>query len=303
MPIQRVAIIGGGMMGRRIAYGCIIKGVAVRLVDSAPATLAGAPAAVRGLIEERVATGRLSAGTVEHAMPLLTICSSIEEAVRGVELAIETVYEKVDVKRAVFSEVDRYAAPGVMIGTNTSSIPGSWLADATQRPELVFNFNWGTPDHPKVELMGHPGTAPATVDAARRFVRQLGLVPIEVKGELIGYATNRIWRAVKKEVLWQLDQGYITPEDVDRAWMLDWGSSIGPCGLMDAVGLDTIRSVEMIYFGASGDPRDRPPKLLDDLIAAGSLGVKTGRGFYRYPDPAFSRLDFLTGSGEEKPPG
>jgi 3-hydroxybutyryl-CoA dehydrogenase len=296
MTIEKVAIIGAGIMGRRIAYGCVIKGVTVRLFDTASATLEAAVPAIRQLIDERVAAGRLPPDTALRAMPLVAVCRSLEEAVAGVDLAIETVYEKVEVKRAVFAEIDRYAAKGVLIGTNTSSIPGSWLADATKRPELVFNFNWGTPDHPKVEIMGHPGTAAATLDAAQAFVRRLGLVPIHVKGELIGYATNRIWRAVKKEVLWQLDRGYITPEDVDRAWMLDWGSAMGPCGLMDAVGLDTIRSVEMIYFEASGDPRDRPPKLLDDLIAAGALGVKTGRGFYRYPDPAYARPGFLTGS-------
>lgn len=293
--IDRVAIIGSGVMGRRIAYGCVIKGVAVRLFDTSAAAREAAVPAIRRLIDERVTKGVLPAGLADHAMPLITVCRSIAEAVDGVGLAIETVYENVEAKRAVFAEIDRVAAPSVLIGTNTSSIPGSWLADATKRPEKIFNFNWGTPDHPKVEIMGHPGTALATLEAAQTFVRALGLVPIHVKGELIGYATNRIWRAVKKEVLWQIDRGYITPEDVDRAWMLDWGSSMGPCGLMDAVGLETIRAVEMIYYNASGDPADKPPKVLDDLIAAGNLGVKTGRGFYQYPDPAYARSGFLTG--------
>jgi len=297
--IDKVAIIGAGTMGRRIAYGCVIKGVAVRLFDAAPAVLAAATPAVRRLIDERVATGRLAKGLTERALPLITVCGSIEDAVSGVGLAIETVYESVEVKRAVFAEIDRYAEPAVLIGTNTSSIPGSWLADATNRPDRVFNFNWSTPDLPKVEIMGHPGTSQSTLEAAQAFVRALGLVPIHVRGELIGYATNRIWRAVKKEVLWQLDRGYITPEDVDRSWMLDWGSPMGPCGLMDAVGLDTIRAVEMIYYNASKDPSDKPPKLLDDMIAAGTLGVKSGRGFYQYPDPTYARPGFLTG---EAPP-
>jgi 3-hydroxybutyryl-CoA dehydrogenase len=297
--IDTVAIIGGGTMGRRIAYGCAIKGVAVRLFDSAPAALDAAVPAIRRIIEERVAAGRLPAGTTEAALPLIAVCRSLKAAVTGVDLAIETVFESVEAKRAVFAEIDRFAAPEVLIGTNTSSIPGSWLADATKRPEKVFNFNWSTPDLPKVEIMGHPGTAPATLEAANRFVRALGLVPINVRGELIGYATNRIWRAVKKEVLWQLDRGYITPEDLDRSWMLDWGSSMGPCGLMDAVGLDTIRAVEMIYYNASKEPSDKPPKLLDDMIAAGTLGVKTGRGFYRYPNPAYAAPGFLTGEPAE----
>ena len=293
--IRKVGIIGAGTMGRRIAYGCIIQGKETRLYDVLPEALKKAEKAIRKLIEDRIAAGKLPAGTLEKALPLLSISPSLKECVSGVELAIETVTENVEIKRRVFAEIDKYAPPDALIGSNTSSIPSSKMADVTKRPEKVFDFNWSTPDDLKVEVMGNAQTSSRTIESVLKFVKGLGLIPILVKKEILGYATNRVWRAVKKEVLSLLDKGHITPEDMDRAWMLDWGIDVGPCGLMDIVGLDVVRDIEMIYYRASGDPTDRPPKLLLDMIAQGKLGVKSGEGFYKYPDPAYKRPGWLKG--------
>ncbi|MEO8449602.1 MAG: 3-hydroxyacyl-CoA dehydrogenase family protein [Gemmatimonadota bacterium] len=293
MSISTVAILGAGTMGRRIAYSCVLGGLTTRLYDSSPQALEGAVPDVRALIERRQAREHSGIDPTDAVMKRLVICRSIQEAVDGTDLVIETVTENVAAKRAVFAEADRYAPLSALIGSNTSSIPGSKLASATARPDKVFNFNWGTPEHVKVEVMTHPGTAPETLEAAVRFVRSLGLVPIVVAREIMGYASNRVWRAVKKEVLHLLDGGYISAEDVDRAWMLDWETPIGPCGLMDKVGLDVVRDIEMIYHGETGDRSDRPPKLLDDMIAAGKLGVKSGQGFYSYPNPAYREPGWL----------
>lgn len=294
--ISAVAILGAGTMGRRIAYSCVLGGMSTRLYDSSPHALEAAVPAVRGLIDRRLARESGRVDSPETVMKRLVICRSIQESVDNVDLVIETVAENVSVKRAVFAEADRYAPTSALIGSNTSSIPGSRLAGATGRPAQVFNFNWGKPEHLKVEVMAHPGTAPETLEAAVGFVRSLGLVPIVVSREIMGYATNRIWRAVKKEVLHLLDGGYISAEDVDRAWMLDWGTPMGPCGLMDEVGLDVIRDIELIYYGETGDLSDRPPQLLENMIAAGNLGVKSGQGFYSYPDPAYRKPGWLVGS-------
>lgn len=293
--ITKVGIVGAGTMGRRIAFACVIRGKEAHLFDVLPQASEQAVRAVRRLIEERVALGRLEPGTLERGLRLLAVHSAIQSCVAGVDLVIEAVPEKVELKRKVFAEIARYADAETLLGTNTSSIPGSWLADATRRPEKFFNLNFGTPDDLKVEVMAHPKTAPATLEAALGFVRSLGLVPILVRGELVGYATNRIWRGVKKEVLFLLNGGYTTAEDIDRAWMLDWGTQIGPCGLMDEVGLDVVRDIEMVYYQASGDPSDAPPPLLLRMMEEGKLGVKSGQGFYTYPDPAYKRPGWLKG--------
>jgi len=200
-----------------------------------------------------------------------------------------------DLKRIVLSEIDRLIHPGTLVCTGTSSIPGSKLADTLKRPDTFFCINFSGPDDLKVEVMGHHLAAQATIDAAMAFVREIGLVPILVRKEIMGYAYNRVWRAIKKEVLFLLHGGYTTAEDIDRAFMLDWNVPIGPCGLMDEIGLDVIRDIETNYFNASGDPSDQPPQFLLDLIAGGRLGVKSGEGFYTYPNPAYKRPGFLKG--------
>ncbi len=293
--IETIGVVGAGTMGRRIAFGCVIYGKKTRLFDTRPAALEEAVRYVHSLVEERVRSGRLSESTVESAMAALEPTDSIEACVTGTDFVIEAVHENVELKRKVFAEIGRFVGPDTLIGSNTSSIPGSSMADASGRPEKTFNLNFGTPDHVKVEVMGHPKTAPSTIDDAVGFLRSVGLVPIVDKKEIQGYAYNRVWRAVKKEVLYLLDGGYLTPEDVDRAWMLDWGTPIGPCGLMDEIGLDVVRDIEMVYYNATGDPSDKPSKMLLDMIEQGKLGRKSGEGFYRYPDPAFENPGWLKG--------
>jgi 3-hydroxybutyryl-CoA dehydrogenase len=108
-----------------------------------------------------------------------------------------------------------------------------------------------------------------------------------VRKESTGFIFNRVWRAIKRESLHLVDDGVASYEDVDRAWMIVMGMSIGPFGLMDMIGLDVVRHIEMVYHRESGDESDAPPRLLLDKIEAGELGVKTGKGFYTYPHPAF----------------
>jgi 3-hydroxybutyryl-CoA dehydrogenase len=293
--IKTVGIVGAGTMGRRIGFGCIIRGVKVRIFDVRPEAAREALRTIRGLIEEREADGRLKKGTLAAALPFLSISPTLKDCVSGVDLVIENVPENVELKRRVFSEIDNSVGDDTILGTNTSSIPGSQIADAISRPEKFFNFNWGKPDDVRVEVMGHPGTARETIDAVMAFLRKLGIIPIQVKREIMGYGCNRIWRAVKKEVLFLIEGGYMSPEDIDRGWMLEWETEIGPCGSMDYIGLDVVRDIEMNYFRASGDPSDRPPRFLEEMIAQGKLGIKTGEGFYKYPRPAYKRPGWLKG--------
>jgi 3-hydroxybutyryl-CoA dehydrogenase len=293
--INKVGIVGAGTMGRRIAYGCVIKGKETHLYDISSKAAQEARKAIQELIERRMADGRLAPDTKDAALKILTISSSLKACVSSVDLVIENVPENIEVKRKVFSEIRRYIGLDTLIGTNTSSIPGSRLADATSNPERFFNFNFGPPDDLRVEVMGNPQTSPPTIEAILRFVKELGLVPILVRREIMGYACNRVWRAIKKEVLFLLDGGYITPEDMDRGWMLEWDTTIGPCGMMDIVGLDVVRDIENIYYEASGNPSDRSPQFLLDMIENGKLGVKSGEGFYKYPHPAYREPSWLKG--------
>ena len=119
-----------------------------------------------------------------------------------------------------------------------------------------------------------------------------------VRKESTGFLSNRVWRAIKKECLHLVDDGVASHEDVDRAWMIAVGMPIGPFGLMDMVGLDVVWDIEMVYYRESGDASDAPPQLLLNKIESGELGVKVGKGFYTYPDPAFHDPSWLKGSDE-----
>ena len=293
--ISRVGIVGSGTMGSRIAYRCMVSGLEIYLHDSQPDALLGAVERVRTWVQDATSDGRLAGQAVATVLSRLHPCETLRECVGDVDLVIEAVPEKVDLKRRVFSEIDRRAAPRALIATNSSSIPCSRIAGATQRPAQVFNINFSDPRHDNlVEVMKGAQTDDATIRAGMAFVKKLHMVPIVTWKEITGFTFNRIWRAIKREALHLVGDGYSDPEDIDRAWMLEYGTSYGPFGLMDKIGLDVIRDIELLYYRESGEERDRPPEFLDRMVAEGRLGVKTGRGFYIYPNPRYTQAGWLT---------
>jgi 3-hydroxybutyryl-CoA dehydrogenase len=195
----------------------------------------------------------------------------------------------------VFRTLDRVCTPHVILATNSSSLRVSRIENVTGRPDKLLNTHFVQQvwKHPFVELMRGAQTSEETWEAIRAFVLSIGLVPILVRREVTGFILARIWRAVKKEALHLVDIGAATPEDVDRMWMIAWETSLGPFALMDRIGLDVIRDIEQVYYEESGDASDAPPRVLLDKIDRGALGVKTGQGFYTYPNPSYQSPGFL----------
>jgi 3-hydroxybutyryl-CoA dehydrogenase len=144
-----------------------------------------------------------------------------------------------------------------------------------------------------VEIGGGTRTTAETLDALTVFARSIGMLPLRVRKESTGFIFNRVWRAIKKETLKVVDSGIASHEDVDRAWMIMYGTPYGPFGLMDEIGLDVVQDIEEHYARESGDPSDRPPPILTERVVRGDLGRKTGRGFYTYPQPQYADPGFL----------
>jgi 3-hydroxybutyryl-CoA dehydrogenase len=146
------------------------------------------------------------------------------------------------------------------------------------------------------DVMGGSCTLPEVMEKGISWVRSLGCIPLMVKKELLGFCFNRVWRAVKREVLYMWANDFVDFRDVDRAWMKFTGREDlpGPFGLMDNVGLDVIYDIEMVYYRNSNDPKDHPPEALKQKVERRELGIKTGKGFYSYPDPEYLRDDFLS---------
>ncbi|MEO7964034.1 MAG: 3-hydroxyacyl-CoA dehydrogenase family protein [Gemmatimonadaceae bacterium] len=291
-----IAVIGAGTMGRRLTFDFARAGHAVSLFDVAPAVGADAMRWLTRTLQLWEQEGRLTAGAAESALKAVTLRSSLADAVASADFILENVPERLALKRALFAELGSMLGDDAIIVSNTSSLPGSLMADASGRGDRFINANFSHLGHPKVEIMPHSGTSETTRTRVITLLRETGFAPLVLRHEQFGYASNRVWRAVKKEVLRQIDAGIISPQDLDRGWMHDWEVPLGPCALMDAIGLDVVRDIEQSYADYSGDPTDSPPPFLEKMVAEGSVGRKSGKGFYSYPNPEFEDPRFLTGT-------
>ena len=301
-PFKKIAVVGTGTLGAQIAMLASNAGYRVTIFDQQT-----------GAFNEMMAKlqADLKAKKVEPFIPFdrWPACSQqikqfekLDEAVNGADLVIEAVPENLDLKCGVFKQLGQLTPSETILATNSSSIPVSHLENSSGRPERCLNlhFYMALQGMNIVDVMGGTCTLPEVMEKGIRWVRSLGCIPLTVKKELLGFCFNRVWRAVKREVLYMWANDFVDFRDVDRAWMKFTGQEDrpGPFGLMDSVGLDVIHDIEMVYYRNSKDPKDHPPAALRQKVDGGELGVKTGKGFYSYPDPEYLQNDFL--SAKEK---
>jgi 3-hydroxybutyryl-CoA dehydrogenase len=295
---KQVCIYGSGYLGSQIALQCAVSGLHVNLFDVSRASIRRSRNSVSRYMDQWVIEGKIKAEEKGKILSRMLWTGSASRATAAAEIVIEAVTERLNVKREVFKNLDRLCGPNTILATNSSSIRVSKIEDATNRPDRVLNMHfYGFPWRNRiVEIMRGTKTSDETMGRAKGFSAMIGLTPLIVLKESTGFIFNRVWRAVKRECLHLVDEGVATHEDVDRAWMSLYGTASGPFGMMDRVGLDVVRDIEMTYYEESGNPRDYPPRLLVDKINRGELGVKTGRGFYKYPNPAFEDPSWLHGA-------
>jgi len=284
-PFDRICVVGSGYMGNQIALQCAAHGHHVNVHDADEVALQNSSGVFSEFLDRMIDDGFAAA---EQRQPIL-------DRVVQTTLVIEAITEDVSVKREVFTRLEEFCPHDVIFATNSSSIRVSHIESATQRPDRVLNAHFVQPiwKHPFVELMRGTATSDATMTAVQLFMQSIGVLPVLVRKQSTGFIFNRIWRAVKKEALKVVDQGIASVEDVDRTWMIQMETPLGPLGTMDIIGLDVIRDIEMVYHKESGDPADAPAQVLLDKIANGELGEKTGKGFYTYPNPSWQNPDFL----------
>jgi 3-hydroxybutyryl-CoA dehydrogenase len=294
-PIKTVTLIGAGKMGVKIAARAANFGFWVRVHDVSKDMLTRA----KDLIEEDIQATcdeGVSREDPKAAADRVTFHHDLDGAVAATDLAIEAVPENLDLKKEVFSELDRSAAEHVIIATNSSSIPVSKIEDAVGRRDRVANIHFyarPTGITPMVDLMGGSETSAETLDRARAWIEGIGCLPLVVKKECMGFLFNRIWRAVKRESLRSWADGHADYRDIDRAWKVWSGMIAGPFGMMDFVGLDVVYDIEMSYYLDSKDPKDEPPEALREMVERGELGRKSGKGFYDWSDPEFIKPEFI----------
>jgi len=293
--VENVTILGLGTLGAQIALQSLASGYRVRAYD--PDENALNRFMETSIYSNRftLKSNRVDLSKWKEAADNMEILSSLREAVQGADLIIEVVPENLDLKLGVWREIDQYTPRKAIIATNSSSIQVSKLEGATSRPEQCLNIHFYQLilGQNMADIMGGTQTSAETLEAGKEYVRSLGVVPLSVRKEILGFCFNRVWRAVKKEVLKMWAGGYVDYHDLDRGWMIFTGTPWGPFGLMDSVGLDVVYDIEMVYYQNSKNPEDLPPAALEDMIRVGKLGVKTSEGFYRYPNPEYLDPHFL----------
>jgi len=284
-------------MGAQIGLHCAVYGYPVQIFSRSEKTLQQAAQSHSRELEKRLEDRQLTPDEMGGILSRIQFTTNMKQAVSRTDLVIENAPEDLEIKREVFAQLDKFCPEHAILATDSSSLRISLIEDATHRPDKVLNMHFLPPiwQRPVVELMGGTATSEDTLERVVQFARTIGLAPLLVQKESTGFIFNRVWRAIKKECLHLVDEGVSSHEDVDRAWMIALGYPIGPFGLMDMVGLDVVRDIEMVYYRESGDERDAPPKLLLDKIERGELGVKSSKGFYEYPNPAFQASGWLKG--------
>ena len=301
--VHKVTVIGAGTMGRQIAALVANSGRPVILHDALPAAMDVAMDRLREELETIPTAPRYAHHQFRLAPPAnrqqllnrITIERDLATAVSGADFIIEAVREDLETKRGLFAEVSRLNSTAI-ISTNSSSIPSGLIASAAEDPGRVMNTHFFAPiwQRAMVELMTCGQTRPEVMERAAAFTRSLGIVVASVSGESKGFIINRIWRAVKRESLRVVDEGHASPEDVDRLWMIFFGTPMGPFGIMDMVGLDVVADIETSYQLVATDPMDKPSPALHEKVARGELGEKSGKGFYSHPDPEYLQPGWLT---------
>lgn len=288
MEIDKVAIIGAGAMGRQIALQCALRGLKVGLNDAREEGLRQAADFFTQYLGERVAKGRITEDDSRAALANLEVTGDLGRAVAGAGLVIEAIIEKIEAKEELFRALDAICPPGVIFGTNSSSMRASRLAGITRRPERVLNIHFFNPAlvMELVEIVVHPAVSAEVIDAVTAFCRRIGKVPVLLRKEIPGFIVNRVFRALTREAISLLEEGYASAEDIDLAVTKGLGHPVGPFRLLDMTGIDVSYLARLDEYEETGVETAKPNRLLKEMYEKGDWGRKTGRGFYAYPDNA-----------------
>jgi 3-hydroxybutyryl-CoA dehydrogenase len=282
MSIQTVGIIGAGTMGNGIAQACAVAGVNAVMVDISDAAVNKGLSTVSGSLERLLKKDKISAADKDAALARIHGTTNYDE-LKAAQLVIEAATENQELKVRILKQVDGLLAPEVIIASNTSSISITQLAAATSRPERFIGMHFfnPVPMMALVEIIRGLQTSDATHDAVKTLAEKLGKSPITVKNAP-GFVVNRILVPMINEAFFVLAEGLATPEDIDAGMKLGCNHPIGPLALADMIGLDVCLAVMEVYLAEYGDSKYRPCPLLREMVAAGRLGRKTGRGVYTY---------------------
>ena len=291
--INKVLILGAGTLGLRVGLQSAISGFETTIYDIKDTALDSAIKTQEGILHYLIKSGKLTEAQAEAAKARLTFTTSAEEAADDADFLNESVTENLELKRKVWTQFGDLCPEKTLFTSNTSYLLGSQLADASGRPERFCNFHFHDVFYANVvDVMPHPGTEEWIPPVLMELGKVLWQTPVYVKKENPGYIFNYMLMALIGAAgsLKTLDIGSI--EDIDRSWMGNFKMEMGPFGVLDTVGLDTAWHIT----SAQSDKKSQAfAALLKSYIDQGKLGVKTGEGFYQYPNPKYKAEGFVEG--------
>jgi 3-hydroxybutyryl-CoA dehydrogenase len=282
MEIRKVGVVGLGTMGAGIAQVSVQSGfetvgreVSAELGERGRAT-------VERYLTRGVEKGRLSQGERDAALARLTLTTELSDFA-DCDLVIEAALEELELKREIFAELDRVTRPDAVLATNTSALSVSDIAQATQRPQRVVGMHFFNPAPvlPLVEIARATESSDEAVDAAYTWAERAGKQPVRCN-DTPGFIVNRILIPLLNDCVRVLDEADVRPEDMDKAMTNGAGWPLGPCALIDLIGVDVHVHASDALHGKLGEARMAPPERLVQMEQAGKLGRKSGEGFYRY---------------------
>jgi 3-hydroxybutyryl-CoA dehydrogenase len=284
MKIEKVAVLGAGLMGNQIAMQIALHGFNTVCYSRRKGTTDNAISYAENWFRKSVEKGRLTEDVVNKTKTRLSFTNNMEEACKDADIVVETVADILEVKRKVLAEADKLTPDHTIFASNSSYIVSSRFCDVVKNPGKVCNMHFFNPAlvMKVVEVVRGPHTSPDTIDTVYEFTKAIGKEPVLVEKEIYGFIVNRIFSALTREACYLVDLGIASPGEIDKAVKGGLGHPMGPLELLDMTGIDLEYNVYMEKFRMTRDLADRPAACLTEMYARGEYGRKTGKGFYEY---------------------
>ncbi len=280
--ITKITVLGAGTMGHGIAHAAIAGGYDTRMYDVSDTAVATGRAAIEQIVRKGVELGKMSPGDADGSLKRLSVTTNLQDAVHDADLVIEAAPEKIDLKLALFADIERYAPPSAVVASNTSALSITEMAGSLKRPARVAGMHFFNPVQKMklIEIVQALESAPETIETVETVAKRMGKETVLVR-ESPGFITTRVNASIGNEAFYMLMEGVASARDIDKALKLGLNHPMGPFELVDLVGLDTRLSI-LEYLHRSLGEKYRPCPLLAQYVKAGRLGKKVGRGVYDY---------------------